>query len=175
MNNLYACAMSQCLPINNFKWVKNINKIEERLMSIKRNSSTGYILELDLEYLKELYDIDNDYPLAQEKINIQKEWLSNYCLKIANELNITIGSAKKLVPNLMNKNSYVIHYRNLQQCLSIGLKLKKMHRILKFKQSDWMIFYIDFNTQKRTNSNNESDKNFFKLMNNAVVGKLWKI
>ena len=96
MNNLHGCAMSQYLPINNFTWVKNINKIEERLMSIKKNSSTGYILELDLEYLKELYDIDNDYPLAQEKINIQKEWLSNYCLKIANELNITIGSVKKI-------------------------------------------------------------------------------
>ena len=112
MNNLHGCAMSQYLPINNFKWVKNINKIEEWLMSIKKNSSTRYILELDLEYLKELYDIHNDYPLAQEKINIQKEWLSN-CLKIANELNITIGSVKKLVPNLMNKNNYVIHYRNL--------------------------------------------------------------
>ena len=73
-----------------------------------------------------MYDIDNDYPLAQEKINIQKEWLSNYCLKIANELNITIGSVKKLVPNLMNKNNYVIHYRKLQQCLSLGLKLKKI-------------------------------------------------
>ena len=72
---------------------------------LKKNSSTGYILELDLEYLKELYDIHNDYPLAQEKINIQKEWLSNYCLKIGNELNITIGSVKKLVPNLMNKNN----------------------------------------------------------------------
>ena len=96
MNNLHGCAMSQYLPINNFKWVKNINKIEERLMSIKKNCSTGYILEVDLEYLKELYDIDNDYPLAQEKINIQKEWLSNYCLKIANELNITIGSVKKI-------------------------------------------------------------------------------
>ena len=160
MNNLYACAMSQCLPINNFKWVKNINKIEERLMIIKRNSSTGYILEVDLEYSKELYEIHNNYPLAPEKINIRKEWLYNYCLEIANELNITIGSVKKLVPNLMNKNNYMIHYRNVQQCLKVGLKFKKMHRILKFKQSDRMRFYIDFNTLKRTNSNNESDKNF---------------
>ena len=45
MNNLYGCAISQYLPINNFKWVKNISKIKERLMSIKRNSSTGYILK----------------------------------------------------------------------------------------------------------------------------------
>ena len=61
----------------------------------------------------------------------------------------------------MNKNNYVIHCRNL----------KKIHRILKFKQSDWMRSYIDFNTQKRTISNNDADKNFFKLMNNSVYGK----
>ena len=148
MNNLYGHAMSQYLPISNFKWVKNIDEIEQKLMRIKSDSSTGYVLEVDLECPKELHDMFNDYPLAPEKINIQKEWLSKYCLKIANEHNITTGTVKKLVANLMNKNNYVIHYKNLQQCLELGMKLKEINRILKFKQSDWMRPYIDFNTQK---------------------------
>ena len=163
--------MRQYLPISDFKWVKNISEIEQKLLRIKSNSSTGYVLEVDLECPKELHDMFNDYPLAPEKINIQKEWLSKYCLKIANEHNITTGTVKKLVPNLMDKNNYVIHYRNLQQCLELGMKLKKIHRILKFKQCDWMRPYIDFNTDKRKESTNESDKNFFKLMNNSVYGK----
>ena len=165
MNNLYRQAMSQYLPYANFKWVKDINKIEQKLMNIKSNSSTGYVLEVDLEYPQELHDIHNDYPLAPEKINIPKEWLSDYCLKIANAHNITTGTVKKLVPNLMNKNNYVIHYRNLQQCLELGMKFNKIHRILKFKQKDWMKPYIDFNTQKRKEEANEADKNHFKLLN----------
>ena len=66
----------------------------------------------------------------------------------------------------MNKNNYVIHYRNLPQCLELGMK----HRIVKFKQKDWMKPYIDFNTEWRK-ATNEADKNHFKLLNNAVYGK----
>ena len=78
MNNLYGYAMSQYLPYANFKWVKDINKTEQKLMNIKSNSATGYILEVDLEYPQKLHDIHNDYPLAPEKINIPKEWLSDW-------------------------------------------------------------------------------------------------
>ena len=112
MNNLYGHAMSQYLPYANFKWVKNINEIEQKLTKIKSNSSTGHILEVDLEYPKNLHYEHNDYPIALEKINIQKEWLSNYCLEIANEHNISTGTNKKLVTDLMDKNNYVIYYRN---------------------------------------------------------------
>ena len=95
MNNLYGYAMSQYLPYANFKWVKNINTIKQKLINIKSNSSTGYILEVDLEYPQELHDIHNDCPLAPEKINIPKEWLSDYSLKIANAHNFTSGKVKK--------------------------------------------------------------------------------
>ena len=71
----------------------------------------------------------------------------------------------------MNQNNYVIHYRNLQQCLELGMKLKKIHIILKFRQKDWMKPYTDFNTQVRKEAINEADKNHFKLLNNAVYGK----
>ena len=171
MNNLYGYAMSQYLPYADFRWVKNIDKIKQKLVNIKSNSSNGYTLEVDVEYPQELHDIHNDYPLAPAKIDIPKEWLSKYCLRIANVHNITTGTVKNLVPNLMNTNNYVVHYRNLQQCLELGMKLKKIHRILKFKQKDWMKPYIDFNTQKRKEATNEADKNHFKLLNNAVYGK----
>ena len=118
-----------------------------------------------------MHDIYDDYPLAPEKINIPKEFLSDYCLKISSIHNITTGAIKKLVLNLMNEKNYMIHWRNMQQRLELGMKIKKIHRLLKLKQSDWMRPYNDFKTQKGMISNNEAGKNFFTLMNNAAYGK----
>ena len=97
--------------------------------------------------------------------------LSPFCLEIKNKYDIKSGDINKLVPNLMSRKNYVVHYRNLKYYLSQGLILKKVHRILEFKQSAWMKPYIDFNTQKRKEAINEADKNQFKLLNNAVYGK----
>ena len=67
----------------------------------------------------------------------------------------------KLIPNLGGKTNYVLHYRNLQLYLSLGTKLTKIHKVLRFKQSDWMKKYIDFNIEKRTNVANSFEKYFF--------------
>ena len=69
--------------------------------------------------------------------------LSKYCSDIADKYGIKIGEVNKLVPNLGNKRKYVFHYRNLQLYLSLGMKLSKVHRILKFKQSDWLKKFVD--------------------------------
>ena len=97
--------------------------------------------------------------------------LSDYCKKIADEYEIKVGDVKKLIPNLGNKTNYVVHYRNLQLYLSLGMKLTKIHRVLKFKQSDWMKKYIDFNTEKRTNAANSFKKDFLKRMIKNAYGK----
>ena len=170
-NNLYGWAMSQYLPTGGFKWLSQ-NKIEKlKLKKYKEDSKQGLILEVDLEYPKELHDLHNNYPCAPEKVKVTKDMLSNYYRKIAEKHNISTGLVYKLIPTLSDKHKYVLHYRNLQLYLSLGLKLKKIHRVLKFNQSPWLKEYIDFNTEKRKNAKNAFEKDFFKLMNNSVFGK----
>ena len=131
----------------------------------------GYFLEVDLEYPEELHELHNHYPLAPEKLAVSSDMLSKYCKEIADRYEIKVGNVKKLISILSNKTKYVLHYRNLQLSLSSGMKLIKIHRVLKFKQSDWMKKYIDFNTEKIKNATNDFQKDFFKLMINSVYGK----
>ena len=135
---------------------------------ISKKSSIGYILEVDLKYPDKLYVLHNDYPLAPENLAICYDMLSDYSKKITNEYEIEVGDVKKLIPNLGNKTNYVLHYRNSQLYLSLGIKLTQIHRVLKFKHSYWMKEYIDFNTGKRANAANSFEKDFSKLMINSV-------
>ena len=104
-----------------------------------------------MEYPWELHDLHNDYPLAPEILKI--------------------GGVEKLIPNLWDKEKYVVHHENLQLYLKLGLKIKKIHRGIKFREESRMKSYIKLNTKLRTEGKNDFEKDFFKLMNNSVFGK----
>ena len=110
------------------------------------------ILEVDLEYPKELHDLHSDYPLAPERIMCKNK-------------------VEKLIPNLKDKDRYVLHYKNLKQYLDLGLRLTGVYRGIKFEESKWLEPYLSMNTKLRAKANNEFEKDFFKLMNNSVFGK----
>ena len=101
-------------------------------MSINEKSLVGYLLEVDFEYPDKLHELHNDYPLASEKIAVSSDMLSKYCKKSADKYEIKVGDLKKLIPNLRNKTSYVVHYKNLQLYLSLGMKLIKIHRVFYY-------------------------------------------
>ena len=111
----------------------------------------GYVFEVDLEYPKDLWEKHNDYPLAPEKLKV--------------------NGVEKLTSHFKPHKNYVIHYRNLRQCLEMGLKITKVHRGISFNQSPWMEPYIRKNTELRKTAANSFEKDFFKLMNNSVFGK----
>ena len=113
------------------------------------NSSRGCVLEVNLEYPKELRELHNGYPLGPDKIEIKKEMSSDYQLKIADHYNISFGNNNnKLVPNHFEEK-YEIYFENLQLYLRLELKLKEINRVLEFNQSQCLKPYVEFNTKKR--------------------------
>ena len=138
-NNLYGWAMSQPLPTGGFQWVAAcaLAQLAKDITEHPVDSREGYILEVDLEYPGELHNAHNAYPLAPERMVVKKEWMSEYQHELL-DAGVASSEVEKLVPNLYNKNRYVLHYRNLQLYLSLGMKLTKVHRALSFQQSCWM-------------------------------------
>ena len=121
-NNLYGYTMSKFPPTSGLKW---IDPREFKSNKYSSNSLKGCVLEIDLEYPRELPQLNNNYPLVPYKVGIKNKILSNYQLKTADFYNIFISSAKKLVTNFFDKERYVILYENFQLYLRLGLKLKK--------------------------------------------------
>lgn len=153
--NLYGWGMSQPLPTGSFKWLNETDIQNLEIQNLDDNADIGYILEVDLDYPNNLHDLHNELPFCPESL-------------IPPNSNSKIP---KLIPNLQPKRNYIIHYRNLKQCLANGLILKRVHRVLTFKQSPWLKKYIDLNSALRNKASNDFEKDFYKLMNNAVFGK----
>ena len=145
--------MSQKLPVNGFKWVKDVSKIDEEFIkNYGEDNDIGYILEVDVSIQENLHsDLHSDLPFLPKRMKIDE--------------------CKKLVCNLRYKKKYVVHIISLKPAVNHGLKLKKVHRIIEFNQEAWLKTYIDMNTELRKIAKNDFEKDFFKLMNNAVFGK----
>ena len=148
VNNLYGWAMSQYLPVGDFKWLS-----EDNIEYYMKNPSNirSCILEVDLEYPEELHDLHSDYPLAPE--------------------NIEVNGTRKLISHLGNRKNYMIHYEALHCYLKYGMKLTKIHRGIKYCENNFLEEYITSNTVSRKAAKNEFEKDFYKLMNNIVFGK----
>ncbi|EFA00513.1 uncharacterized protein LOC657476 [Tribolium castaneum] len=154
-NNLGGWAMSQCLPFSEFRWMSR-NEIEEiapKVGILEEEGAYGYIFEVDLDYPKKLHEKHNDLPFCYEHLTVPE-----------------LGQTVRIL-NFYNKRNYVMDFRNLKQCLSNGLILKKIHRVLQFKQSKWLQPYIAYNTNLRASAVSDIEKKLYKLLNNSVFGK----
>ena len=154
-SNFYGWAMFEPLPVDGFDRIKDLSKIDEDFIkNYNENSDKGYILEVNVEYPKNLHDLHSDLQFLPERMKIDK--------------------CKKLVCNLYDKKSYIVHIRSLKQALNHGLTFKKVHRVIQFHQEAWLKLYIDMNTELGKRAKNYFEKDFFKLINNSVFGKTVK-
>ena len=140
-NNLYGWAMSKKLPVNSFRWLDSDEINEEFIKNYNENDNKGYIIEVDVRYPKRLHELHSDLPFLPERMKIDK--------------------CNKLVCNLFNKKKYVLHINSLKQVLNHGLKLKKIHRVIKFNQEECLKPYIDMNAELRKEAKNDFEKIFF--------------
>nr|XP_024218077.1 uncharacterized protein LOC112211158 [Halyomorpha halys] len=185
-NNLYGQAMSMYLPYGGFEWVNSPDCVS--ILDLRDDDEIGYLFELDIIYPQELHHIHDNLPFLPEtivpplivlpddlligtKMDSKSAWITNgtlLCLSTFENLILVsfLGNS-----TLKNRNRYVLHYRNLIQAIKHGLKLEKIHRALKFNQSPWLSSYIEYNTELRKGASNDFEKDFYKLLNNAVFGK----
>ena len=147
-NNLYGWAMCQKLPYKDFTWSDDSL---EMILSTSDDAEEGYFIECDLDYPLEVKHETFNLPLGPEKKKINKD--------------------VKLILDHNDKTNYICHYRLLKFYVEMGLKVTKIHKVIKFKQDNIMKDYIELNTNLRTNSDNDFEKDLYKLMNNALFGK----
>ena len=160
-NNLYGWSMSQPLPTGNFKW-----KNEEYYKSGK-----PCIVEVDLEYPKDIQMKTRKYPLMPYNRSIGIDELSEYQNQILSKLNEKNPKDQKLILDLHDKNKYIVYYKTLKFYETMGIKIKKIHRTISFDEEAWLKKYIDNNTENRKRATCDFEKDIWKLLNNSFYGK----
>jgi hypothetical protein len=141
-NNLYGFIMMHKLPVGGFEWIEDCSDINKLL-------NQPCILEVDIEYPKELHELHKDYPLASERFEVARK-------------------QEKLCQTLFDKKNYVVHYENLKYYIEKGLKITKVQRAIKFKELDFLKSYITKCIDLRKKSKREMEKT---VLVNSVFGK----
>ena len=153
-NNFYGSAMS-LICLSEISGGVRVNMIPKDIVW-----ELELPLRLTLKYFEELHDLQNDQPLASKQIAHGDEMLPDYCKNIKDKFGLSVGKYKKLAPNLIDQTEYLVHYKNLEQYLGLGMTLTNVHRIIEFDKKPWMRDYITFNTEQRKKSKNDFEKNF---------------
>ena len=166
-NNLYGWAKSQSLPTHGIRFLQQDEIFALKLQELSDDAEDGYIFEVDLNYPTHIHDHHDDYPLAPKSLVIDRSMYPSAQQAVFPKS----VPQRKLTPNLQDKVKYVIHYRNLELYLQLGLVVTKVHQVLTFKQSLWLRTYIDFITHQCSLAGDSFLKDFFKMMNNSVFGK----
>ena len=173
-NNLYGNALSKPLPHSEFCWVEDHSVFtRDFILGLDEEGEWGYTLEVDLGYPEHLHHSTADFPLAPESDEITDNMFSTFMKDFHETLNPnkTYKSSRKLLLTQFNREHYFVHFAVLKFYLAMGLTLNKVHRVIKYKQKAWLREYIDYNSKQRALSNNDFDKAFYKLKNNALFGK----
>ncbi|XP_059094178.1 uncharacterized protein LOC131889166 [Tigriopus californicus] len=170
-NNLYGMAESRMLPIGEYTFLERREIQNLDLDSLDENDAYGYILMVDLEYPSVLHKSHRSFPLAPERVTVTQDMLSSYqqqCQPLSYETDTGIS---RLSATFFDRKEYVVHYVTLKLYLSLGMKLTKIHRVIKFRQSKFLKTYVDVCTQLRQNSKTDYGKRTFKFMTDCVYGK----
>lgn len=152
-NNLYSYAMRKKMPVADFVFLSEDEVEHFNIYNIPDDGELGYILEIHMMYPHQLHDQHSDLPFAPEKFTPPG------------------GKSEKSIASLYDKYRYVIHFGHLKECMNNGLVYKKIHRILRLRQDNFLQKYIDLNTRLRQSATTSFEKDFFKLLNNSVFGK----
>ena len=179
-NNLYGGSLSSPLPVGGFQWVNSVSNLcleddvdmwTNLILQMEDDGDKGYFFQVDLEYPQTLHDQHDDYPLCPVKMQIENHRLSEYQQSLSEQLNINLGGGEKLCLTLEDKESYICHFTSLKLYLSLGMKLKKIHKILQFRQQAWAKSYIELNTTLRRNASSPFEESMSKFFNNNLFGK----
>ena len=180
-NNLYGSALCKPLPYSNFSWIDEVDieyfQDPNHILSLDDEGDVGYLFEVDLIYPSEIHDETADFPLAPESGEVTKDMFSPHMSFLYKNIAQASGKSenykpcRKLLLTQFDKEAYVCHFTILKFYLNKGMVLKNVRRGIRFNQKRFLEPYIKYNSERRAQSRNSFEKDFYKLKNNCLFGK----